>query len=77
MQAVEDDVGAQALQPLGRALDLANAGEEGEHAAVGVGKRGADRAGHAVLDPLFGGAAEVAQFERVAAAFAFHHRCVV
>ena len=59
VQAVEVDVGRQRVEPLGGPLDLGDAGQEGEQAALALGQRAADRRRHLVLDPLLGGAAEM------------------
>ncbi len=75
VQAVQHHMLAERVEPFGGALDLGHAGEESEHAAGLLAQRGADRGGHAVLDPRLGGAAEMAQGERVAAAGALDHRC--
>ncbi|PHJ84515.1 hypothetical protein VF04_36165, partial [Nostoc linckia z7] len=77
VQLVEADVGRQTSQPLGRPLDLGDAGQQGEQAALLFAQRAADGGRHFVLDPRFGCAAEVAEFERVAAALAFDHRRVI
>ena len=69
MEAVEDDIGGQPVEPLGGALDLGDAGQEGEDSALRlVGQRCADRGGHRILDALAGIAAEMAQRDRMAAA---------
>ena len=60
MEAVEVDVGGQAVEPLGGALDLGDAGQEGEQAALRLAERAADRGRHLVLDPLLRRAAEMA-----------------
>ena len=66
------DVGADAArQPLGGALDLALAGQEGKHAAALARQRLADRLGHRVLDGDRARPLLVAQLDRKAAALAF------
>lgn len=74
MQAVQHHMLAKRVEPFRSALDLGHAGQEGEHAPCLLAQRGADRGGHAVLDPRLGPAPEMAQRERVAAAGAFDHR---
>ena len=66
--------GERRLQPLGGALDLGDAGEKGEQAALRLGKGAADGGGHVVLDAPFGRAAEMDQRDGVGAAFAADHR---
>ncbi len=75
VQAVERHIGGQAVEPLGGTLDLCDAGQEGEQAALClVGERGPDRGGHRILNALGRVAAEVAQFDGVAAAGALDQR---
>ena len=77
MERVEADVGGEAsVEPLGDALDLGDAGEEGEHPALLLRQRAGDRGGDLVLDPERAVAAEVAERQRVAAALALDHRRV-
>jgi hypothetical protein len=61
-------------QPLGGPLDLGHAGQEGEDTPRLLAQRLPHRRRHRILDPRFGRAAEMAQRQREAAAFAFHHR---
>ena len=64
------------VEPLGGALDLGDAGQEGEQAPLPFGERAADRRRHLVLDPLLGGAAEMDELDRIGAALALDHRRV-
>ncbi len=70
MEFVEDDVVGQIGEPVGGTFDLRDAGEEGEHTAVRLTERAADRGGDRVLDPQLGLAADVAQRQRIAATLA-------
>ena len=74
VEAVEIDVGGQAVEPLGGPLDLGDAGQEGEQAAFALAERAPDGGGHLVLDPPLGGAAEILEGDREGAALAFDHR---
>lgn len=65
---------AHVAQPLGGPLDLRDAGQEGEDAPLLLAQRLPHRPRDAVLDPRLGRAAEMAQRQRKAAAFALHHR---
>jgi hypothetical protein len=72
MELVDHRAGHVA-DPLGRPLDLGDARQKGEHAALGLAQRRADRGRHRFLDPGIGGAAQMAQLQRPAAPFALHH----
>jgi hypothetical protein len=75
---MQRDGGGQGGEPLGRALDLADAGQEGEQIALPfLGKRAADGSSHGILDAGVGGAAYVAQVDRIATALALDHRRAV
>ena len=69
------DVRSNPGQPLRRAFDLSDTGEEGEDVSLRlIAQRAADRGGHLILNPRFSFAANVAESERVGPAFAFDHR---
>ncbi len=78
---VQDDVVGQIGEPVGGAFDLRDAGEEREHAALRFAECAADRGGDRVLDAEFRLPPDVAERQRIAAAFAFddggpvHQRC--
>ena len=66
MEAMQHRPRRQARQPLGGPLDLGDAGQEGEQAALAPRPaRGGSRR-PSLLDPAFGDAAEMAQRERMA-----------
>ena len=71
VEFVEDDVVGQIGEAVGGAFDLRDAGEEGEHAAIRFAERAADGGRDRVLDAEFGLAADVAEGQGIAAAFAF------
>ncbi len=73
MEPVEHHAG-HVRQPFGGPLDLGDAGEEGEHPARFLAQRGADCRRHRILDPVFGIPPDMAQLQRMAAAFALDHR---
>jgi len=73
MELVEGDSLGQRGQPFGGALDLGDAGQEGEQAAFTFGQSAADRRRHLILDPARA-AADMAKLDRMGAARALDHR---
>ncbi len=77
VQAMQDDAFAEPVEPLGGALDLGDAGEEGEDPAALLAQGEPHRSGDRVLDPRLGGTAEMAQRQRVHPPRALDHRRAV
>ena len=76
MELVDDDAGTQVAESIGGARDLCDTRQERQHATLRFTERTADGRGDGVLDAAFGGAADVAQVERVTPPFALDHRHV-
>jgi hypothetical protein len=75
MQAV--DFCRYTFEPLRRPFDFRDTGEEGQHIALLLlSQRAADGGGHFILDPGFGLAPDMTQFERPGFAFAFDYRSI-
>jgi len=62
------------LQPFLHPLDLAHAGQEGQHIAFLLAPRGKDGRRHGLLHPQLRAAAQPFDAQRMGLAFAFHHR---
>jgi hypothetical protein len=73
VEFVEDDVVGEVGKPFSGPLDLRDAGEEREHPAFRFAERAANGGGDRVLDPQLGLATDMAERQRIAAAFTFDH----
>ena len=72
MQSVK--FGSDAHQTFCCAFNLGYTGQESEHIAFFVDQGTADDSGHFVLNPRFGFAPNMMQFQRPATPFTFNHR---
>ena len=74
VQRKDESAGQAHLSSLAHALDLADAGKEGEDVTRPIAPRDGNRIGHGILDPLMRRTAQPSYLERKGAPFAFDHR---